>query len=74
MPGTFILISAFTKQYNHSNMRKYDLVLEEYWVTHSGNFRLMNNKALFVGITYVNILFYHGISDQIRDNTFSISE
>ena len=40
---------------NHSWMRHYDLVLEKYWVTHNGYFRLATTVALGVGIADGNL-------------------
>ena len=48
---------------NQNRMRKYDLELETYWVTHSGYFRLATTVELGIGITDGNILFCHGISE-----------
>ena len=45
-------------------MQQYDIVLDKYWVTQSGYFRLTTAVVLGVGITYENILLCHGISEK----------
>ena len=52
---------------NHNKIQKYDLALEKYWVTQSGHFRLATTLALGEGITDENIIFYHCISEKIKD-------
>ena len=44
-------------------MQKSDLVLENYWETQSGYFRLANTVALGMGITYGKILYCHGVAE-----------
>ena len=46
--------------YNHNRMRQYDLLLDKYWVTQSGYFRLAPTMALGVGITDGKLLYCHG--------------
>ena len=55
-------------------MQQYDLLVEKYWVTQSGYFRLETIVALGMGITYGNILFYHGIYKRRGDKKISIRE
>ena len=55
-------------------MRKYDLVLDKYWVTKSGYFRLATKVALGMGITDGKLLYCHGVSEVNMDRKFSTSE
>ena len=49
---------------NQNMMFQSDLVLEKYWVTHSGYFRLATTVALGMGITDGKILLCRGISEE----------
>ena len=53
---------------NQNNMSKYDIVLENYWVTQSGYFILATKVAFGMGITDGKLLLYHGISEGSVDN------
>ena len=44
-------------------MRQPDLVLEKYWVTQSGYFRLATTVALGMGITDGKLLYFHGVAE-----------
>ena len=57
--------------YNHNRMRQSDIVLDKYWVKHSGYFRLATTVALGVVITDGKLLFYRVISQDSEDNTVS---
>ena len=46
---------------NNNMMQKYDLALHKYQATKSGYFRLATAVELGMGITYGELLFYHGI-------------
>ena len=48
-------------------MQKWELVLEKYFVTQGGYFRIGTAVALGMEIKYENLLFYHGISGNNRD-------
>ena len=43
-------------------MQKYDLLLEKYWATQSGYFRLDTTVELGMGITYGKLLLCNEIS------------
>ena len=58
----------------HNKIQKYDLALEKYWVKHSGCFRLATTVTLSVGTTDAKLLFWHGVSEQIRDNKIIMRE
>ena len=51
-----------------------DIVLDKYWVTHSGYFRLATIVALGMGITYGKLLLCHGISEESGDKNISMKE
>ena len=51
-----------------------DPVLEKYWVTQSGYFRLATSVALGMGIIDGNIIFCHGISQESEYKTISTKE
>ena len=53
-------------------MHQSDLALEKYLMTQSGYFRFTTAVALGMGILDKRLFFYHGISEQIRDNKISI--
>ena len=55
-------------------MSQSDLVLEKYWVTHGGYFRLVTTVELVMDITGGKLLFYHGISEGDVDNKISTRE
>ena len=59
---------------NHNRMRKTDTALDQYWVTHSGYFRLATTLALGMGIIYVKILFCHGISQESEGGNISMGD
>ena len=59
---------------NHNMMRNYDLVLDKYWVTQSGYFRLATTVALGMVITNQKLLLYHGISKDSENKTISTNE
>ena len=48
-------------------MRQYDLLLEKYWVTQSGYFRLATTVALGMGITDGKLLYCHGVEEGNED-------
>ena len=66
--------SAFNSIENYNRMQLSDLVLDKYWLTQSGYFRLETTFDLGMGITDWKLLFCHVISDKIKDNTFSTRE
>ena len=47
---------------NQNGMRQSEIVLDKYWVTQSGYFRLETTVALGMGITYGKLPFCHVIS------------
>ena len=55
---------------NHNRIRQSNLALKEYFVTQSGYFRFATTVALGVGITYRNLLYYHGVSEGNVDRKF----
>ena len=55
-------------------MRQYDLVLEKYWLTQSGYFRLATTVALGMGITDGKLLYCHGVAEGKKDNKISTLE
>ena len=55
-------------------MQKSDLVLEKYWVTRSGYFRLATTVALGMGISYGKLLLCHGISEESEDKKITTRE
>ena len=59
---------------NQNSMRKSDLSLDKFWVTHGGSFRLATIVLLFMGITYGKLLFYNGISEGSVDKKISTRE
>ena len=56
----------------HNKMQKWDLVLEKYFVTQGGYFRIGTAVALGMEIKYENLLFCHGISGNNRDKDITI--
>ena len=56
--------------YNHNMMRQSGLLLDKYWVTQSGYFRLATAVALGMGITYGELLYFHGIAEEMRKIKF----
>ena len=59
---------------NHNRMRKSDIVLDKYWVTQSGYFRLATIVASGMGITYGKLLYFHGVSEGNVDRRISTLE
>ena len=55
-------------------MEKSYLVLEKYWVTQSGYFRLATTVALVIGITYGKLLYCHGVTEGNMDKNISTLE
>ena len=55
-------------------MRQSDIVLDKYWVTHSGYFRLSTTVALGMGIIDGNLLYCHGVAERNVDKKFSTLE
>ena len=55
---------------NTNCMRQSDLV-DKYWVTHSGNFRLATTVELGMGITDEKISIFHGILEWSKDKKCS---
>ena len=53
---------------NNNRMWQSDLVLEKYWVTHSGYFRIATVVKFGMGITDGKLLFCIGISEGSVDN------
>ena len=47
---------------NHNRIRRSDLALDKYWVTHSGFFSLATTVELVIGIIDGKLLLYHGVS------------
>ena len=67
-----IYFNAFDAIENHNSTYRYELVIEIYWVTHSGYFILATTVAFSVGVTDTKILFCRGISEKIRDKKTSM--
>ena len=55
-------------------MSQYDLLLEKYWVTKSGYFRLATTVALGMGITDGKLLYCHGVAEGNEDKKISTLE
>ena len=55
-------------------MRKSDLVVEKYWVTQSGYFRLATTLELFLEVANGIILLCHGILYGSEDKKISTRE
>ena len=55
-------------------MCQFDLYLDKYLVTQSGDFRLATTMTLGMGITAGKLLLFHGISEQSMDKTIPIRE
>ena len=55
-------------------MRHSDLLLDKYWVTQSGYFRLATTVALGIGITDGKLLYCHGVAEENKDKKISILE
>ena len=53
-------------------MLQSNLVIEKYWVTHSGYLRLVTTVELGMGITDGRILFCHGISEKSVEKKFQL--
>ena len=49
-------------------IRKSDIELDTYWVTHSGYFRLATTVELGMGIADGKILYYHGVSEGNKED------
>ena len=60
--------------YNHNRMWQSDLLLEKYWVTQSGYFRLATTVALGMGITDGKLLYYHSVAEGNEDKKISSLE
>ena len=54
---------------NHNRMWQSDI--EKYWVTQSGYFRLTTTVELGMGITDGNLIFCHGISEEVVNKKIS---
>ena len=52
-------------------MRQSDLLLEKYWVTQSGYFRLATTVALGMGITDGKLLYCYGVAEGNKDKKIS---
>ena len=65
-------LNAYNAIDNHNSMRKSDIVLDIYWVTHSGYFRLETTVALGMGIKYGKLLYCHGVSEENEEKNFNI--
>ena len=59
---------------NHNMMQQSDLVLEKYWVTQSGYFRLATTVALGMGIIDGKILYCHVVSGGNLDRKIATLE
>ena len=59
---------------NHNRVRQYDLLLEKYWLTWSGYFRLATTVALGMGITDGKLLYCHGVAEVNVDKKISTLE
>ena len=59
---------------NHNMMWQSDLLLEKYWVTQSGYFRLATTVALGMGITYGKLLYCHSDAEGNADKNISALE
>ena len=57
---------------NIIRMRHHHMELDKYWVPQSGYFRLDTTVALGMGIIDRKLLFYHDISEKIKDKTISM--
>ena len=55
-------------------MRQSDLLLEKYWVTQSGYFRLATTVALSMGITDGKLLYCHDVAEGNKDKKISTLE
>ena len=55
-------------------MRQSDILLEKYWVTQSGYFRLAATVALGMGITDGKLLYCHGVAEGNKDKKISTLE
>ena len=51
-------------------MRNSDLLVDKYWVSQSGYFRLATTFTLDMGIAYEKILFCNIISENLRTGQF----
>ena len=52
-------------------MPQSDILLDKYWVTQSGYFRLANTVVLGMGIADEKLLYCHGVSEGNIDKTMS---
>ena len=59
---------------NHNRMRQSDILLEKYWVTQRGYFRLATTVALGMGITDGKLLYCHGVAEGNKDKKISTLE
>ena len=55
-------------------MRQSDILLDKYWVTKSGYFRLASTLALGMGITDGKLLYCHGVAEGNEDKKISTLE
>ena len=55
-------------------MRQSDLLLEKYWVTQIGYFRLATTVALGMGITDGKLLYCHGVAEGNKEKKISTLE
>ena len=46
---------------NHNRMRQSDILLDKYWVTQSGYFRLATTVALGMGVIDGNLIYCHAV-------------
>ena len=59
---------------NHNRIRQSDIVLNKYWLTHSGYFTLATTVALGMGITDGKPLYWHGVAERNVDKNISTLE
>ena len=55
-------------------MGKYDIALDQYWVTQSDYFRDENTVELGMGISYGKLLYCHGLAEGNVENKISTLE
>ena len=59
---------------NQNRMRQSDIVLEKYWVTQSGYFRIATIVALCMGIADGKLIYCHDVSERNVDKKISTLE
>ena len=64
-------LNACNSLYNHNRMWQSDIVLEKYWVTQSGYFRLATIVELGMGIIDGNLLYCHSVAEVNADKKIS---